>query len=216
VPIERLLDAVQRRRDIRRRVAALVLPISNRPSMTSSCAGKVGLGEPGEHTSGPNLASRDNVAHIGILNDSRIVGTLSVPLRIGRHVVWGRHPETCRAPAVPNGGCRMHGEPSPGAPKGNKNLFMIPYTQKPSRGAATFQGGCAPAWNRGQAVRFGGVGCLISNPISKISLLKKSSRDEAAQPPSFLIELAPRVCSGGHSSGCDFRKWCSTCKSLTT
>ena len=31
--------------------------------MTSSCAGKIGLREPGEHTSGPNLASRDNVAH---------------------------------------------------------------------------------------------------------------------------------------------------------
>jgi hypothetical protein len=27
------------------------------------CAGKVGLREPGEHTSGPNLASGDNVAH---------------------------------------------------------------------------------------------------------------------------------------------------------
>src|SRR5262249_32828090 len=43
---------------------SLVLPISNRPRVTSSCAGKIGLREPGEHTSGPNLASRDNVAHI--------------------------------------------------------------------------------------------------------------------------------------------------------
>jgi hypothetical protein len=31
--------------------------------MTSSCAGEIGLREPGEHTSGPNLASRYNVAH---------------------------------------------------------------------------------------------------------------------------------------------------------
>jgi hypothetical protein len=61
--IKRLFDAVERRRDIARRVAALVLPISNRPRVTSSCAGKIGLREPGEHTSGPNLASRDNVAH---------------------------------------------------------------------------------------------------------------------------------------------------------
>ena len=61
--IKRLLDAVERRGDIGRRVAALVLPISNRPRVTSSCAGKIGLREPGEHTSGPNLASRDNVAH---------------------------------------------------------------------------------------------------------------------------------------------------------
>jgi hypothetical protein len=59
--------------------------------MTFSCPGKIGLRESGEHTSGPNLVSGDNVAHIEILNDSRIVGTLSVPLRIGTHVVWGRH-----------------------------------------------------------------------------------------------------------------------------
>jgi hypothetical protein len=61
--IKRLFDAVERRGDIGRRVAALVLPISNRPRVTSSCAGKIGLRQPGEHTSGPNLASRDNVAH---------------------------------------------------------------------------------------------------------------------------------------------------------
>src|SRR5262245_8434915 len=61
--IKRLLDAVERRGDIGRRVAALVLPISNRARVTSGCAGKIGLREPGEHTSGPNLASRDNVAH---------------------------------------------------------------------------------------------------------------------------------------------------------
>src|SRR5262245_29770592 len=61
--IKRLFDAVERRGDIGRRVAALVLPISNRPRVTSGCTGKIGLREPGEHTSGPNLASRDNVAH---------------------------------------------------------------------------------------------------------------------------------------------------------
>src|SRR5215813_5978273 len=58
--IKRLFDAVERRGDIGRRVAALVLPISNRPRVTSSCAGKIGLREPGKHTSSPNLASRDN------------------------------------------------------------------------------------------------------------------------------------------------------------
>jgi hypothetical protein len=61
--IQRLLDAVERRGDIGGRIAALVLPISNRPRVTSSCAGEISLREPGEHTSGPNLASRDNVAH---------------------------------------------------------------------------------------------------------------------------------------------------------
>src|SRR5262245_29966459 len=61
--IKRLFDAVERRGDIGRRVAALVLPISNRARVTSSCAGKIGLRQPGEDTGGPNLASRDNVAH---------------------------------------------------------------------------------------------------------------------------------------------------------
>jgi len=61
--IKRLLNAVERRSDIGRRVAALVLPISNRPRVTSSCAGKIGLREACQHTSGPNLASRDNIAH---------------------------------------------------------------------------------------------------------------------------------------------------------
>src|SRR5215510_2832385 len=61
--IKRLFDAVERRGDIGWRVAALVLPISNRPRVTSSCAGKIGLREPGEHTSGPNLASRNNIVH---------------------------------------------------------------------------------------------------------------------------------------------------------
>jgi hypothetical protein len=61
--IKRLFDAVERRSDIGRRVAPLVFPISNRPRVTSGCAGKIGLREPGEHASGPNLASRDNVAH---------------------------------------------------------------------------------------------------------------------------------------------------------
>jgi len=70
VSIKRLFDAVERRGDIGRRVAALVLPISNRPRVTSSCAGKIGLREPSEHTSGPNLASRDNVAHNRTLYDS--------------------------------------------------------------------------------------------------------------------------------------------------
>jgi hypothetical protein len=62
--IKRLFDAVERRGDIGRRFAALVLPISNRPRVTSGCECKIGLGEPGEHTSGSNLASRDNVAHV--------------------------------------------------------------------------------------------------------------------------------------------------------
>jgi hypothetical protein len=61
--IKCLFDAVERREDIGRRIAALVLPISNRPRVTSCCAGKLRLREPREHASGPNLASRDNVAH---------------------------------------------------------------------------------------------------------------------------------------------------------
>src|SRR5262249_16039627 len=40
--IKGLFDAVERRGDIGRRVAALILPISNRPRVTSSCEGKLG------------------------------------------------------------------------------------------------------------------------------------------------------------------------------
>ena len=61
--IQRLFDVVERRDDIGREIDPFALPISNRPRVTSSCAGKIGLREPGEHTSGPNLATRDNVAH---------------------------------------------------------------------------------------------------------------------------------------------------------
>src|SRR5262245_16161780 len=63
ISIKRLLDGRERRGDIGWRVAALVLPVSNRSRVTSRCAGKLGLREPGERTSGPNLASRNNIAH---------------------------------------------------------------------------------------------------------------------------------------------------------
>ena len=79
--IKRLFDAVERTGDIGRRVAALVLPISNRPRVTSSCAGKIGLREPGEHTSGPNLASRDNVAH-----NRNLYTILETPPRLTRFI----------------------------------------------------------------------------------------------------------------------------------
>src|SRR5215813_3128188 len=39
------------------------LPHRGKSINPPSCARKIGLCEPGEHTSGPNLASRDNVAH---------------------------------------------------------------------------------------------------------------------------------------------------------
>jgi len=32
-------------------------------------------------------------------------------------------PSSCRAPAMPNGRCRLHGGKSTGAPKGNKNAW---------------------------------------------------------------------------------------------
>ena len=61
--IKRLLNAVERRGDIGREIDPFALPISNRPRVTSRCARKIGLRQPGEHTSGPNLASRDDVTH---------------------------------------------------------------------------------------------------------------------------------------------------------
>jgi hypothetical protein len=34
-----------------------------------------------------------------------------------------RSRKSCQSPAMPNGRCRMHGGPSLGAPKGNRNAF---------------------------------------------------------------------------------------------
>ena len=34
-----------------------------------------------------------------------------------------RSGKPCQSPGMPNGRCRMHGGPSPGAPKGNQNAF---------------------------------------------------------------------------------------------
>nr|WP_275993366.1 HGGxSTG domain-containing protein [Bradyrhizobium sp. 40] len=34
-----------------------------------------------------------------------------------------RSGKPCQSPAMPNGRCRMHGGPSPGAPKGNRNAL---------------------------------------------------------------------------------------------
>ena len=45
---------------------------------------------------------------------------MHLTLRCGARTRSGN---SCRAPAMPNGRCRMHGGPSPGAPKGNKNAF---------------------------------------------------------------------------------------------
>jgi hypothetical protein len=64
--VKRLFDAVERTGDVGRPVAALVLPISNRPRVTSSGAGELGLRQPSEYATGPNLASRDNIAHTRI------------------------------------------------------------------------------------------------------------------------------------------------------
>jgi hypothetical protein len=114
--IKRVFDAVERRGDIGRRVVALVLPISNRPRVTSSCAGKIGLRESGEHPSGPNLASRDNVAHNPILYTILETPPLVIPpcrkqaptyaIMLKRRV-GPRHSLTCGECAVVPGSCGM-------------------------------------------------------------------------------------------------------------
>ena len=137
MPIERLLDAVERRGDIGRDVAALALPISNRPGMTFSCTGKIGLREPGEHTSGPNLASRDNVAHVGILNDSRIAGILGRRIYASAHLSYGDDTGYSCAARTRNGSLRAGGAKRPRSdvwrrrPFANRAFF-------PARRAALF------------------------------------------------------------------------------
>src|SRR5262249_36723789 len=111
--IKRLFDAVERRGDIGRRVAALVLPISNRPRVTSSCTGKARLRETREHTTGPNLASRDNVAHSQTLytiletpppltplcrKQARTYARRG-PMLVGVLRMWAAHPKKKNIPA---------------------------------------------------------------------------------------------------------------------
>jgi uncharacterized protein YjcR len=43
--------------------------------------------------------------------------------RAPRCLARTRHRSLCQSPAMKNGRCRMHGGPSPGAPKGNKNAL---------------------------------------------------------------------------------------------
>ena len=48
--------------------------------------------------------------------------------KLPMHLSWRcgartRDGSSCQSPAMPNGRCRMHGGPSPGAPKGNRNAF---------------------------------------------------------------------------------------------
>src|SRR5262245_66295512 len=143
--IKRLFDAVERRGDIGRRVAALVLPISNRPRVTSGCAGKIGLREPGEHTSGPNLASRDNVAHDQIYirfwkrrhRSSRFVESRPGRTLSDGHMLFGvprMLAQSCRRRTTTS----QQGEPREGPPRipknessGFQNLHRILLVKKP-------------------------------------------------------------------------------------
>jgi hypothetical protein len=76
--IKRQFDAIECRGDVGRLLAALVLPISDGPRVTSGSARQIRLRQPGEHASGPNLASRDNIAHEQ--NLYTILETLVIPL----------------------------------------------------------------------------------------------------------------------------------------
>jgi len=60
--------------------------------------------------------------------------------RAPRCLARTRRGSPCQSPAMPNGRCRMHGGPSPGAPKGNKNAFKHGryHYQSLGFGSATF------------------------------------------------------------------------------
>jgi hypothetical protein len=61
----------------------------------------------------------------GIVQNQRINPMQSkLPMhRSQRCLARRRRGSPCQSPAMPNGRCRMHGGPSPGAPKGNKNAY---------------------------------------------------------------------------------------------
>ncbi len=54
---------------------------------------------------------------------SRTCDSLLEALNRHRGKARTRSGKRCQSPAMPNGRCRMHGGPSPGAPKGNKNAL---------------------------------------------------------------------------------------------
>jgi hypothetical protein len=57
------------------------------------------------------------------------------PQRMGfRWTTGTRRGSECQSPAMPNGGCRLHGGGSPGAPKRNKNAFR--HGRYPEEGIA--------------------------------------------------------------------------------
>lgn len=49
------------------------------------------------------------------------INPMHAAARCGAHA--RRTGKPCRAPAMPNGRCRLHGGLSPGAPKGNRNAW---------------------------------------------------------------------------------------------
>lgn len=49
-----------------------------------------------------------------------------------------RNGNPCRSPAMPNGRCRMHSGPSPGAPKGNRNAWKHGARSADAMRAAAF------------------------------------------------------------------------------
>jgi hypothetical protein len=60
---------------------------------------------------------------VGIQRNQR-VNPMQLPMHLSRRCgARTRSGSPCQSPAMPNGRCRMHGGPSPGAPKGNKNAF---------------------------------------------------------------------------------------------
>ncbi|MSO64923.1 MAG: hypothetical protein EXQ85_03825 [Alphaproteobacteria bacterium] len=55
-----------------------------------------------------------------------------------------RSGHACQSPAMPNGRCRMHGGPSPGAPKGNRNAFKHGRYSAELHGAGKSPHSCTP------------------------------------------------------------------------
>src|SRR5205809_3203624 len=86
--IKRLLDVVERRGDIGRRVAALVLPISNRPRMTSSC--------PHQRSQHPEARSAAPDLPASLSSEAR---TISLPSKVTFQILPLASSETSKPPS---------------------------------------------------------------------------------------------------------------------
>jgi hypothetical protein len=97
----------------------------------------------------------------------------------------------CRSPAMSNGRCRMHGGPSPGAPKGNKNAlkhgrYTAEAVWRRRRFSGLIRGMKALWWKGGGYLLFSDIHNnrrMKYQPFRRSGRVSDRRRDPLASPP---------------------------------